>query len=198
MQEWLEQQAVNADLQAEMPGQQVENDDLQDQQLPNNEHWVRRSSRVTRQPDRFVPDANSVADYVMVTDCGEPTCFKEAMDRQDNKKWYKAMLSEMESLEKNDTWDLVQLPKGQKTLPCKWVYKMKVISDSSPKYKARLVAKGYKQEYGVDFDEIFSPVVKMTTLRIILGLVAAEDMELIQMDVKTAFLHGNLHEDIYM
>ena len=198
VQEQLEQQAVNADLQAEMPGLQIENDDLQAQQLPNNEHWVRRSSRVTRQPDRFVPDANSVADYVMVTDCGEPTCFKEAMDRQDNKKWYKAMLSEMESLEKNDTWDLVQLPKGQKTLPCKWVYKMKVISDSSPKYKARLVAKGYKQEYGVDFDEIFSPVVKMTTLRIILGLVAAEDMELIQMDVKTAFLHGDLHEDIYM
>ena len=82
MQERLEQQAVNADLQAEMPGQQVENDDLQDQQLPNNEHWVRRLSRVTRQHDRFVPDANSVADYVMVTDCGEPTCFKEAMDRQ--------------------------------------------------------------------------------------------------------------------
>ena len=117
------------------------------------------------------------------------------MDKQDNKKWYKAMLSEMESLEKNDTWDLVQL---QKTLPCKWVYKMKVISDSSPKYKARLVAKGYKQEYGVDFDEIFSLLVKTTTLRIILGLVAAEDMELIQMDVKTAFLHGDLDEDIYM
>ena len=62
VQEQLEQQAVNADLQAKMPGQQVENDDLQAQQVPNNEHWVRRLSRVTRQPERFVPDANNVAD----------------------------------------------------------------------------------------------------------------------------------------
>ena len=97
-----------------MPGQQVENDDLQAQQLPNNEHWVRRSSRVTRQPDIFVPDANNVADYVMLTDCGEPSCFKEAMDRQNNKKWYKAMSSEMESLEQNGTWDLMHLTDGRK------------------------------------------------------------------------------------
>ena len=69
----------------------------------------------------------------------------------------------------------------------RWVYKMIITSGSSPKYKARLVAKGYKQEYGVDFDEIFSPVVKMTTFRTLSGLVAAEDMELKRMDVKTAF-----------
>ena len=106
VQEQLEQQAVNTDLQAEMPGQQVENDDLQAQQVPNNEHWVRRSSRVTRQPDRFVPYGNNAAIYIMVTDCGEPSCFKEAMDRQDSKKWYKAMLSKMEFLEK-----------GQKKIP---------------------------------------------------------------------------------
>ena len=98
--------------------------------------------RVTRQPDRSVPGANSVVDYVMMTDRGKPSCFKEAMDRQDSEKWYKAMLSEMESLEKNDTWYLVQLPKGQKTLPCNRIYKLKLTSDPSPKYKGRLVAKG--------------------------------------------------------
>ena len=111
------------------------------------------------------------------------------MNRHVSKKWLKAILSKMESLETNATWDLVHFPKGQKVLSCKWVYKMKVTSSSSPKYKAPLVAKGYKQEHGIDFDEIFSPIVKMTTLRTILGLVAAEDVELIQMDVKTAFLH---------
>ena len=89
------------------------------------------------------------------------------------------------------------MPKGKKALPCKWVYKWKFASNVGT-YKARLVAKGFKQEYGIDFEEIFSPVVKMTTLRVFLGLVATENLELVQMDVKTTFLHGDLDEEIYM
>mgnify|MGYP000055281352 CR=1 FL=1 len=69
---------------------------------------------------------------------------------------------------------------------------------TTPKYKARLVAKGFRQEYSVDFDKIFSPVVKMTTLRFMLGIMATDNLELIQLDVKTAFLHGDLQEEIYM
>ena len=122
------QQTVNADLQAEMPGQQVENDNSQSQEPANNDHWVRRLSRATRQPERYVPGVDNVADYVMMTGCGELSCFKEAMERQ-----------VMASLEKNGTWDLVHLTKGQQTLPCKWVYKMMVTSSSLQKYKARLV-----------------------------------------------------------
>ena len=71
-------------------------------------------------------------------------------------------------------------------------------NESKPKYKARLVAKGFKQQKGVDFEEIFSSIVKMTTLHCVLALVAREDMELVQMHLKTSFLHGDLHEDIYM
>ena len=71
-------------------------------------------------------------------------------------------------------------------------------NSTNPKYKARLVAMGFRQEYGVDFDEIFSPVVKMTTLRFMLDVVAADNLELIQLDVKTTFLHGDLQEEIYM
>ncbi|MCO5567154.1 hypothetical protein L7F22_020842 [Adiantum nelumboides] len=108
------------------------------------------------------------------------------------------MQLEMDSLIQNDTWKLTALPKGKKALPCKRVYKLKLSSDAKPRYKARLVAKGFKQQKGIDFDEIFSPVVKMTTLRTLLALVATKDMELKQMDVKTAFLHGDLHEDLYM
>ena len=108
------------------------------------------------------------------------------------------MQSEMDSLCKNATWDLVPLPPDKRALPCKWVFKKKLTGDALPRYKARLIAKGFKQEKGVDFDEIFSPVVKMATLRCVLGLVACQDMELVQMDVKTTFLHGDLHEDIYM
>ncbi|MCO5585663.1 hypothetical protein L7F22_039599 [Adiantum nelumboides] len=109
------------------------------------------------------------------------------------------MQFEYTSIVINDSWDLVELPQNAKDLPCKWAYKKKFTSgDPSPKYKARLVAKGFKQEKGVNFDEIFLPMVKMTTLKTILGLVAIEDMELVQMDVKTAFFHGDLDEDVYM
>ena len=84
-------------------------------------------------------------------------------------------------------------------LPCKRVFKKKFTSPTAtPKYKARLVAKGFKQEYGIDFEEIFLLVVKMTTLRVMRALVATENLELAQMDVKIAFLHGDLDEEIYM
>ena len=109
------------------------------------------------------------------------------------------MEPERNSIRANKTWDLVELPKNKCGLLCKWIYRLKETSDSTnPKYEVRLVAKGFRQEYGVDFDEIFSPVVKMTTLRFMLGVVAAENLELIQLDVKTTFLHGDLTEEIYM
>ena len=156
---------------------------------------LRRSERRTRPPHRYVPSM----DYVMLTDCGEPSCYDEAMSSVDKLKWEQAMQSEMDSLIQNGTWKLTPLPKGKKALPCKWVYKVKLSpADGTPRYKARLVAKGFKQQQGIDFDEIFSPVVKMTTLRTVLALVAREDLELVQLDVKTAFLHGDLHEDLYM
>ena len=94
--------------------------------------------------------------------------------------------------------DLVALPAKWKLLPCKWVFRYKYASNSEkPKYKARLIAKGFRQEHGVDYDKIFSPVVKMTTLRLLLGVVMTEDLVLDQLDIKTTFLHGDL-EDIYM
>ncbi|KAG8474589.1 hypothetical protein CXB51_031229 [Gossypium anomalum] len=106
----------------------------------------------------------------------------------------------MESLHKNKTWDLVKLPKGKKTVRCKWVFKKKEGTPGveEPKYKARLVAKGYSQVPGVDFTDVFSPVVKHSSIRALLGIVAMHDLELEQLDVKTAFLHGELEEDIYM
>ncbi|MCO5551075.1 hypothetical protein L7F22_064920 [Adiantum nelumboides] len=118
---------------------------------------------------------------------------------KDSTKWKLAMQSDMTALEKNQTWKLVNLPQGKKVLSCKWVYNYKITAhDCQPKYKARLVAKGFKQKKGIGFDEVVSPVVKMTTLRCFLALVAKLDLELHQMDVKTAFLHGDLNEEIYM
>ncbi|MCO5588012.1 hypothetical protein L7F22_041966 [Adiantum nelumboides] len=109
------------------------------------------------------------------------------------------MQSEYNSIIANETWELIKLPKGKHALLCKWVYKNKHTADDPElKYKASLVAKGFKQKKGVDFDEIFSLVVKMATLRLLLCLVATEDMELIQMDVKIAFLSKDLENDVYM
>ena len=108
------------------------------------------------------------------------------------------MHEEMNSLNNYKTYDLVELPKGKKALKNKWVFKLKKDGDKLVKYKARLVIKGFSQKQGIDFDEIFSLVVKMSSIRVVLGLVASLVLELKQLDVKTVFLHGDLKEEIYM
>ena len=105
------------------------------------------------------------------------------------------MEEEMNSLRGNKTWELVNLSKGRKALQNKWVYKIKHEGDEkNERYKARLVVKGFAQKEGIDFTEIFSPIVKMSSIRVILGLVATLDLECEQLDVKTVFLHGELEE----
>ncbi|KAL5823155.1 hypothetical protein ACOSQ4_021055 [Xanthoceras sorbifolium] len=116
-----------------------------------------------------------------------------------DKNWRNAMKVEMEALEKNETWDLVKLPKGKKPVECKWVFTVKYKSDGTlERYKARLVAKGYTQTYGIDYLETFAPVAKMNTVRVLLSLATNFGWNLQQFDVKNAFLHGNLEEEIYM
>ena len=108
------------------------------------------------------------------------------------------MKDEMDSLLGNQTWELTKLPKGKKALYNKWVYRIKNEHDGSKRYKVRLVVKGFQQKEGIDYTGIFSPVVKMSTIRLVLGMVAAKNLHLKQLDVKTAFLHGDLEEDLYM
>nr|GEX10400.1 putative zinc finger, CCHC-type [Tanacetum cinerariifolium] len=110
-----------------------------------------------------------------------------------------AMKDELNSISKNNVWELAELPKGAKPVECKWVYKTKLDPDGNvERYKAHLVAKGYTQKEGVDYKETFSPVSRKDSLRIVIALVAHFDLELRQMDVKTTFLNGYLHEDVYM
>jgi len=106
----------------------------------------------------------------------------------------------MVSLKKNHTWDLVDRPAKKRVIGCKWVFKRKIgiPGVERPRHKSRLVAKGYSQREGIDFQEIFSPVVKHITIRLMLSAVAHFNLELEQMDVKTAFLHGTLDEEVYM
>jgi hypothetical protein len=114
-------------------------------------------------------------------------------------KWKAAMEEEMHALQKNKTWELVPLPKGKRAVGCKWVFTVK----QNPKgevdrYKARLVAKGYSQTYGIDYDETFAPVAKMGTVRTLISCAVNFGWPLHQMDVKNAFLHGDLQEEVYM
>ncbi|GJT67256.1 retrovirus-related pol polyprotein from transposon TNT 1-94 [Tanacetum coccineum] len=155
---------------------------------------LRRSTRESRAPVRYSPSAN----YLLLTENGEPESYSEALSSKEFVQWKKAINEEMVSLEKNQTWSLVRLPAGKKALQSKWVFRVKEEQDGKKKYKARLVVKGFQQKQGVDYNEIFSPVVKMTTIRLVLSIVAAENLHLEQLDVKTAFLHGDLDEDIYM
>ena len=130
----------------------------------------------------------SGSEYILLTDEGEPETFNEAVSHKDKDKWLHAMQDEMESLLKNNTYEIVKLPHGMKALKNKWVFKLKKDgSGKVVKHKARLVVKGFLQKKGIDFDEIFSPMVKMASIRVILGLVASLNLELEQMDVKTAF-----------
>ena len=132
-----------------------------------------------------------------MTDSGEPECYEEAMQVETRKKWEQGMDEEMDSLARNQTWDLVKLLAGKRVLQNKWVYKLKEEDGGKKRYKARLVVKGFAQNKGIEFDEIFSSVAKINSIRTILSLVAVEDLHLEQLDVKIAFLHGDLEEEIY-
>ena len=111
-----------------------------------------------------------------------------------------AMVEEMQSRHKNQTWELVELPKGKRAIRSKWVYKKKeaVSKNEGKKFKASLVARGYSQKHGADYDEIFSPMLTHTSIKTVLSLVTYFDMEFEHMNVKTTFLHGELEETVYM
>lgn len=129
----------------------------------------------------------------------EPASYAEAINSKDRRKWIQAINEEMDSLIKNKTWTLVHKPEGQRLIGCKWIFKRKDDTNGSNiRFKARLVAKGFTQKEGVDYNDIFSPVVKQTSIRAIMSLAAKHDLEIQQMDVRTTFLHGNLEEEIYM
>lgn len=129
----------------------------------------------------------------------DPKTLKQALSSRDNSKWLSAMQQEYDSLMKNGTWTLVDPPKDRNIVGCKWVFKTKTdCNNEISDYKARLVAQGFTQKYGEDYDEIFAPVVRPTTIRMLLNIAARKNLKVRQFDIKSAFLNGTLSEEIFM
>ena len=113
--------------------------------------------------------------------------------------WKEAVNNEIESIMQNHTWELVDLPPGSKPLGYKWIFKRKMKADGSiDKYKARLVVKGYRQKEGLDYFDTYFPVTRITSIRMLISVAALFNLEIHQMDVKTALLNGDLNVVIYM
>ncbi|KAF3660091.1 hypothetical protein FXO37_13667 [Capsicum annuum] len=139
------------------------------------------------------------SDFVTFLLENKPQTFKEAMSSSDSSFWKEAINSEIDSILSNHTWELVDLPPGNKPSGSKWIFERKTKTDGTiEKYKARLVVKGFKQKEGLDYFDTYSPVTRITSIRMLISLVAVYGFEIHQMDVKTAFLNGELEEEIYM
>lgn len=180
--------------------QEEDNDDEgDDDNTEQTQTHVRRSSRVSTKPaylEDYVLLSEVECERLLMIINNEPWDYNEAKDM---KVWVDACKDEIFSIEKNQTWVLVDLPKGFKPIGLKWVFKIKRNADGSiHKYKARLVAKGYVQRHGIDYDEVFAPVARVETIRMIMAFAASKGWEIHHLDVKTAFLHGELKEEVYV
>jgi hypothetical protein len=129
----------------------------------------------------------------------QPDTLAKARLRPDTDEWEKAIKNELATLERNKTWEPATLPEGREPVGCRWVFRIKKKADGSlNRYKARLVAQGFSQIPGLDFEETFAPVAKLTSFREILAVATIEDWNIHQMDVGGAYLNGELEEEIYM
>lgn len=162
------------------------------EQNSNEDMFLRRSKRQRK-------ETNFGDDFYTYLVQDEPSNFYEAISSPNAQFWKEAIEAEINSLRKNKTWVLVDLPPGVKAIGCKWVFKKKYFPDGSiDKCKARLVAKGFTQKENVDYFDTFSPVSRISSIRILIVLASVYKLFIHQMDVKTAFLNGDLEEEIYM
>ncbi|KAJ9535097.1 hypothetical protein OSB04_un001824 [Centaurea solstitialis] len=156
---------------------------------------LRRSSKVSQEPDRYLG-------FLVSQDSGdlnEPTSYGEAVSGNESEQWQEAMKAEMQYMYDNQVWELTDLPQHCRAVGRKWVFKKKTDMDGNVHtFKARLVAKGFTQTHGIDYDETFSPVAMLKSIRNLMAISAYFNYEIWQMDVKTAFLNGKLTEDVYM
>ncbi|KAJ0598803.1 putative RNA-directed DNA polymerase [Helianthus annuus] len=217
----------NHEIDIEQTVQEEHGEPIQEEQPIQEEHGVTTQEETTERyvlpprvnrgvpPKRYSPEKETSSSRYPMANIAKGNLSREAKafasslyDEQipnsveqalESKNWKDAMETEMKALVKNDTWEKCVLPQGKKLVGCRWVFTIKHKPDGTiERYKARLVAKGYSQTYGIDYSETFSPVAKIDTIRVLFSIAANEGWPLHQFDVKNAFLHGELKEEVYM
>ncbi|GJT30402.1 ribonuclease H-like domain, reverse transcriptase, RNA-dependent DNA polymerase [Tanacetum coccineum] len=193
--EWTDFKIENLEVTSEHHDQGTQPSE-EDNEFPNKDDDG-YASPTTGSPSRFrtLNDLyENTKELLLAKD--EPKNYKEASNDQ---RWIKAMKVELDSINRNNTWKLTTLPKGRKAIGLKWVFKTKKDANGNIiKHKARLVSKGYTQEHGIDFEEVSAPVARMETVRLLLTIAANNKWEVHHLDVKSAFLHGDLKEEVYV
>lgn len=184
--------AANRQPEREAKGVQGDEDEIRRDGQQQQEEATQRTLRnreMLRPPER----------YALYTEYSVPTTYEEAITCPEAAQWTEAIKYELGAHRKNETWEIVKRVPGSKTIDSKWVFKiLRNTTGNVFKFKARLCARGFMQREGVDYSETFSPVVRYDSLRVLLAVITQDDLDMIQFDVRTAFLHGILDEDILM
>lgn len=212
---FIENKFLNDSVESEHEETETPNSSVQGSKRPRDEQVMepRRSKRVRKEKD-LGPDYISYQSLaflvegtrdsvikkipIMLNVESNPQSYTEAMASRDSAFWKEAINDEMDSILSNNTWVLVDLPQGSKSIGCKWVFKRKFDHSGSHIFKARLVAKGFRQKEGLDYFDTYAPVARMTSIRVLMALASIYKLHVHQMDVKTAFLNGELEEEVYM
>ena len=177
----------------DLPDREQLSEDSPVSDTSDRESDPRRSARPKQKPDWYSHSLNISAEHQ------DPRSLTEVKSSSDRVNWERAMNREMESLKSNQVWELVEPPSDRKIIGSKWVFKRKIDANGVvERHKARLVAQGCTQKFGLDYEETFSPVVRFESIRTVVALGAQQRLQLHQMDVSTAFLHGELTEEVYM
>ena len=170
-----------------------------EESVPSEDEGIDVDNAEQTPSKRIGKQKNFGDDFVIYNIEEDPQTFKEAIESRDSLLWKEAIEDEMDSLLQNHTWELTDLPEGAKPISCKWIFKRKFCPDGTiERYKARLVAKGFSQKEGIDFFDIYAPVCRISTIRVLIAWAAIKWLVIHQMDVKTNFLNGDLTEEIYI
>jgi len=178
------------------------NENAEPVQLNENETEIEQTEPSTSnsRPQRNIKRPSRLEDYELnFVECDIPSTYEEAVSCSDSKQWEQAIKEELEALDENKTWNIVSLPSNQKVVDYKWVFKVKRNCEGNiDRYKARLCAKGFSQRKGIDYHEIYSPTTRYDSIRVLLAIAVKNNLSFQQFDIKTAFLYGDLQENIYM